>query len=534
MNPDFQDIDANHVGVDLHSLTSVASHTAGFWSGRDFFSPVTLNDGTNYQAWIDYRDGKLNVTMSRASDPANRPSKPLISIDLDLEGVFEDEMYVGFCAATGLLMQRHRILGWSFSDSNFSLSEDLITSNLPDFRRHRRSRWTTFATATSVACIAVILTATVIVCLVLMISKQREEMEGRSEGTVEDWEVEYWPHRIAYKDILAATDGFSASNLIGQGGNGKVYKGVLNLKEGGVVPVAIKCFAAESGESVKWFLSEISTLGRLKHRNLVSLIGWSKRERGNLILVYEYMENGSLDSRIFGESEALDWESRVRILRDVAAGVVYLHEGWEQRVLHRDIKASNVMLDEDMIGRLGDFGLARVHSHGRDLATTRVVGTVGYMAPEVVREGKATDKTDVFGFGVLVLEVVCGRRPIEEGGSQPLIEWVFGLMEGGDLGSAVDPRIRRMGGYEEEEAVRVLKLGLLCACDDPMTRPTIRQAARALEGKHGMDGCDGVSGLLEKLREVSGSWAGSVNGSGLRGAHLTFEELKQSTSLEGR
>ncbi|KAK1326009.1 L-type lectin-domain containing receptor kinase VII.1 [Acorus calamus] len=159
--------------------------------------------------------------------------------------------------------------------------------------------------------------------------------------------------------------------------------------------------------------------------------------------------------------------------------MVYLHEGWEQRVLHRDIKASNVMLDGDMIGRLGDFGLARVHSHGWAGATTSVVGTVGYMAPEVVREGRATDKTDVFGFGVLVLEVVCGRRPIGEDGSQPLIEWVLGLMEGGDLVSALDPWIRRTREYDEEEVTRVLKVGLLCTCTDPMTRPSMRGSESA-------------------------------------------------------
>ncbi|KAK1267771.1 L-type lectin-domain containing receptor kinase VII.1 [Acorus gramineus] len=524
-NPEFDDIDANHVGVDLHSLTSVASHSAGFYSDSGDFSGVSLNDGTNYQAWIDYRDGKLNVTMSRVSDWMKRPSKPLISIDLDLDGVFNDEMYVGFCAATGRLVQRHRILGWSFSDSNFSLSEGLIKSNLPDFvPKKGRSKGRTIAIAISVAFSAVILTASIIAALLWRRRKAKERKEER-EGSVEEWEVEYWPHRIAYKDILAATDGFSASNLIGLGGNGKVYKGALKAGE---LPVAIKCFAAESGgQSVKEFLSEVSTLGRLRHRNIVSLIGWSKREGGNLILVYEYMENGSLDRRVFDASEPLDWESRVRILKDVAAGVVYLHEGWEQRVVHRDIKASNVMLDRDMIGRLGDFGLARVHSHGRAGATTRVVGTVGYMAPEVVREGRATDKTDVFGFGVLVLEVVCGRRPIGEDGSQPLIEWVLGLMEGGDLVSALDPWIRRTGGYDEDEVTRVMKVGLLCTCNDPMTRPSMRQAARALEGMHEMDGSDG---LVEKLQSMRSGWTGSNHGPGRGGAHLTFGELKQSIS----
>ncbi|KAL6201444.1 hypothetical protein ACLB2K_025158 [Fragaria x ananassa] len=135
------------------------------------------------------------------------------------------------------------------------------------------------------------------------------------------------------------------------------------------------------------------------------------------MLVYDYMENGSLDKLVFDcdESKMLGFEDMIRVLRDVASGVLYLHEGWESKVLHRDIKASNVLLDKDMNGRLGDFGLARMHSHGDVLGTTRVVGTVGYLAPEIIHVGRASSQTDVFGFGILILEVMCGRRPIEEG-----------------------------------------------------------------------------------------------------------------------
>ncbi|KAK1326010.1 putative L-type lectin-domain containing receptor kinase VII.2 [Acorus calamus] len=145
--------------------------------------------------------------MSRVSDRAKRPSKPLISIDLDLDEVFNDEMYVGFCAATGRLVQRHRILGWSFSDSNFSLSEGLIESNLPNFvPKKGRSKGRTIAIAISVAFSAVILTASIIATLLWRRRKAKQRKEER-EGSVEEWEVEYWPHRIAYKDILTATDG---------------------------------------------------------------------------------------------------------------------------------------------------------------------------------------------------------------------------------------------------------------------------------------------------------------------------------------
>ena len=170
------------------------------------------------------------------------------------------------------------------------------------------------------------------------------------------------------------------------------------------------------------------------------------------MLVYDYLENGSLDKRVFDcdEGKMLSCEERIRILKDVASGVLYLHEGWESKVLHRDIKASNVLLDKDLNGKLGDFGLARMHSHGQVASTTRVVGTVGYLAPEVVRSGRASTQTDVFGFGVLILEVMCGRRPIEEG-KQPLVEVVWQSMMQGHLLNVLDPRIKARGGFDEEE-----------------------------------------------------------------------------------
>ncbi|XP_024032396.1 L-type lectin-domain containing receptor kinase VII.1-like, partial [Morus notabilis] len=278
---------------------------------------------------------------------------------------------------------------------------------------------------------------------------------------------------------------FSEENVIGFGGNGKVYKGVL----AGGVEVAVKRISLKNEQGMREFLAEISSLGRLKHRNLVGLKGWCKREKGSLILVYDYMQNGSLDKRIFecSESMLLSWEERIKVLKDVASGVLYLHEGWEVKVLHRDIKVSNVLLDKDMNARLGDFGLARMHHHEQLANTTRVVGTVGYMAPEVVQTGRASVQTDVFGFGVLVLEVVSGRRPIQEG-FPSLVDWVRRLMETGELVSALDERLRKIGGYDVEEVERVLCLGLVCVSPEPNKRLTMAQAVKVLEAKSNNDG----------------------------------------------
>ncbi|PQP93837.1 putative L-type lectin-domain containing receptor kinase VII.2 [Prunus yedoensis var. nudiflora] len=371
-NQEFQDPDDNHVGVDLNSLTSNASYTAGYWSGEfdEDFNELKLNNGVNYQVWIDFLDSKINVTMALAG--VKKPRKPLISEVVDLSGVLLDEMYVGFCGATGALVESHRILAWSFSNSNFSIGDGLVTQNLPSFVASGDSAF-----------------------------GSKGFIVGCSAGGGRGKKGRRWKKLKIGKCIIGLTGlitkrlekqrkGFAEKNVIGIGGNGKVYKGLL-----AGVEVAVKRISHESEHGLKEFLAEVSSLGRLKHRNLVGLRGWCKKEKGSLILVYDYMENGSLDKRLF-ESNMLSWEERIKVLKDVASGILYLHEGWESKVLHRDIKASNVLLDKDMNARLGDFGLARMHQHGEMTATTQVVGTAGYIAPEVVRTGRASPQVDVF------------------------------------------------------------------------------------------------------------------------------------------
>ncbi|THG23917.1 L-type lectin-domain containing receptor kinase VII.1 [Camellia sinensis] len=526
-NQEFNDISANHVGIDLNSLTSTSSHDAGYYSGDGdkSFNGLKLNNGKNYQVWIDYADFQINVTMAVAG--MKRPSRPLLNVSMNLSQVFEDEMYVGFTAATGQLVQAHRILAWSFSNSNFSLSEALITTGLPSFELPNSSVFQSkgFIAGMTVGGFFVVVGCSVF-ALFLVKRKRRRE---RERDEMEDWELEYWPHRMNYQEIDAATRGFCDENVIGIGGNGKVYKGVL---PGGGVEVAVKRISHENSEGMREFLAEISSLGRLKHRNLVGLRGFCKKERGSLILVYDYMENGSLDKRVFDncdENKMLSCEERIRILKDVAAGVLYLHEGWEAKVLHRDIKASNVLLDIEMNARLGDFGLARMHEHGHVASTTRVVGTVGYLAPEVIKSGRASAQTDVFGFGVLILEVICGRRPIEEG-KPPLVEWVWELMARDELVHALDERLRG-GGFNVEEVERVLQLGLLCTYPDAQTRPTMRQVVKVLEGKGEVDESeieDMEVYLLEKMKSKE-MWSKYPHCMG-NGSHPTFEQIRQSIS----
>ncbi|KAG8634500.1 hypothetical protein MANES_17G046200v8 [Manihot esculenta] len=472
-NQEFNDINDNHVGIDLNSLTSKFAEDAGYWPD-------------NEKGNSKFKELKLN---------------------------------------NGRLIQSHKILAWSFSNSNFALSESLITTGLPSFVLPKDPVFKSkgFIAGATVASFLVI----VLIALIALFYIRRKQRRARARADMEDWELEYWPHRITYQEIEAATKGFSEDNVIGVGGNGKVFKGVLP----GGTEVAVKRISHEN-DGMREFLAEISSLGRLKHRSLVGLRGWCKREKGSFMLVYDYMENGSLDKRVFDceDNKMLSCEERIRILKDVASGVLYLHEGWESKVLHRDIKASNVLLDKEMNGRLGDFGLARMHSHGQLPSTTRVVGTVGYLAPEVVRSGRASAQTDVFGFGVLILEVMCGRRPIEEG-KPPLVELVWKSMMEEQLLSVFDPRLKARGGFDEDEVERVLHLGLLCTYPEPSSRPTMRQVLKILEGKNESNEAESedIDAYLLQQMNSETMWMNYSESSGFS-SHPTFEEIRKSKS----
>ncbi|KAK7404993.1 hypothetical protein VNO78_06103 [Psophocarpus tetragonolobus] len=508
-NQEFNDINDNHVGVDINSLVSFTSHAAGFWSG-DKFEDLKLNDGENYQVWIDYLDSRVNVTMALAGH--KRSQRPLISESVNLSEVLLDEMYVGFGGATGQLVESHKILAWSFSNSNFSIGDALVTANLPSFVLPNESVLMSKGFIVGIITGVLFVIGSAVVIFVLFLRRKRNKRKELQED-IEDWELEYWPHRVRYEDIYAATKEFSEQNAIGFGGNGKVYKGLLQG-----VQVAVKRIPCDSEHGMREFLSEISSLGRLKHRNVVPLKGWSKKEKGSLILIYDYMDNGSLDKRIFDcdERAIFGWEERIKVLKDVAHGILYLHEGWEVKVLHRDIKSSNVLLDKDMNARLGDFGLARMHHHEQIAHTSQVIGTVGFMAPELIHTGRASTQTDVFSFGVLVLEVVCGRRPTEE--TKPaLVTWLWKLKEKGEECSALDERLKGRSECKIDEVKRVLHLGLLCTHPDPLVRPSMRQVVKVLEGEN-LD-----ANLLDRINSAAG-YVGSFGNS----IHPTIEDIFSS------
>ncbi|XP_057819604.1 L-type lectin-domain containing receptor kinase SIT2 [Cryptomeria japonica] len=479
-NLEFHDINNNHVGVDLNDLWSANSTPAGYWINSSKFQELDLKSGQNIQAWIDYDNlhKELKVTIAEAG--LDRPQKPLLYVkNMSLFNIVEEEMYVGFSAATASIYEENYILAWSFTKNGTALS--LNTSNLPSFI-HRKSK------SSNSKLIAGISTACIVLIVLVVAASLVWLKRNQYTDLIEEWETEYWPHRFKYKDLHIATKGFREEWLLGSGGFGRVYRGVLPTNG---LQVAVKCIHRQTDDGVKEFVAEISSLGRLQHRNLVQIRGFCRREN-QLFIVYDYMPNGSLDKMLFGKpKKVLEWSHRYRVLRDVAAGLLYLHEELEQCIVHRDIKSSNVLLDSDLNGKLGDFGLARLYEHNKNSHTTRVVGTLGYIAPELVHTGKASPATDMFSFGIFMLEVACGRRPIDSS-LQPaktiMVEWVRELNCTDSLMDAADPNLG--GQYVEAEMEKVLKLGLLCSNRQPEGRLGMRRVLQILEEEAPIPGFD--------------------------------------------
>ncbi|CAN6329809.1 unnamed protein product [Urochloa humidicola] len=288
------------------------------------------------------------------------------------------------------------------------------------------------------------------------------------------------PRRFCYDDLAAATEDFSDDRRLGSGGFGSVYRGYLNDANR---DVAVKRVSKTSRQGWKEFVSEVRIISRLRHRNLVQLIGWCHSSDDELLLVYELMPNGSLDAHLYDPEHVLTWPVRYGIALGVGAALLYLHEDAERRVVHRDIKPSNVMLDAAFTAKLGDFGLARLIDDGRCSHTTGVAGTMGYMDPECMLAGRVDVTSDVYSFGVLLLEITSGRRPAvrvqeEDEYYVHLVQWVWDSYSGGSILDAADARLE--GKFDDREMACTMLVGLWCAHPDRSLRPTIRQAVNVL------------------------------------------------------
>ncbi|WVZ96355.1 hypothetical protein U9M48_042007 [Paspalum notatum var. saurae] len=475
-NSEFRDINSNHIGIDINGLTSVQSCPAGFFHDQNgAFENLTLSSQEAMQVWVEYDREKSQIDVTLAPLGMVKPRRPSVSAIQNLSDVLTDVAYIGFSSSTGKIHTKHYVLGWSFAMNGPAPPIDVTM--LPKLPRHHakgRRSWV-LEVVLPVATAALLLSLGTIGFLLVRRHFRYAEVQ-------DDWESEFGPHRFSYKDLFHATGGFESKNLLGVGGFGRVYKGVLPRSR---LKIAVKRVSHDSKQGMKEFIAEIVSIGRLQNRNLVQLLGYCRR-KGELILVYEYMPNGSLDKYLHDGKSVLSWTQRFRIIKGIASGLLYLHEEWEKVVVHRDIKPSNVLLDDEMNARLGDFGLARLYDHGVDPQTTHVVGTIGYLAPELARSGNASPPTDVFAFGVFVLEVTCGQRPVNYQKSQAesqrmLVDWVLDNVQRGSFSDTVDARLN--GSYDVGEAYLALKIGLLCSYPFAKARPTMRQVMQYFDGE---------------------------------------------------
>ncbi|VVA94733.1 unnamed protein product [Arabis nemorensis] len=467
------DINANHVGIDINTLVSDKVASASYFKDDGTIRNLTLSSGDLMQVWIEY-DNKLkqlNVTLHPLFVP--KPKTPLLSLQKDLSPYFLEYMYIGFTSATGSLTASHYILDWKFKMNG--LVSDINPSRLPKIpswnqpKSHRIKKL--------LAIILSVLGVTILVFLIFglwIFLKRKKLME-----VLEDWEVQFGPHRFSYKDLHIATKGFKDTELLGKGGFGKVYKGTLPVSN---IEIAVKRVSHDSRQGMREFIAEIATIGRLRHPNLVRLQGYC-RHKGELYLVYDCMPRGSLDKFLYHQPmESLHWSQRYKIIKDVASGLCYLHQQWVQVIIHRDIKPANILLDGSMNAKLGDFGLAKLCDHGIDPQTSHVAGTLGYISPELSRTGKASTNSDVYAFGVVMLEITCGRKPILSRASQSkmvLTDWVLECWENGDIMQVIDQRIGNE--YHEEQVALVLKLGLLCSHPVAAIRPSMSGVVQFLD-----------------------------------------------------
>ncbi|XP_062219267.1 probable serine/threonine-protein kinase At1g01540 [Phragmites australis] len=289
-----------------------------------------------------------------------------------------------------------------------------------------------------------------------------------------------WGHWYTLKELEAATGMFADEKVIGEGGYGIVYHGVL---ENGS-QVAVKNLLNNRGQAEKEFKVEVEAIGRVQHKNLARLLGYCA-EGNQRMLVYEYVDNGNLEQWLHGDVgpvSPLTWDHRMKIILGTAKGLMYLHEGLEPKVVHRDVKSSNILLDKHWNAKLSDFGLAKLLGSERSYVTTRVMGTFGYVAPEYAGTGMLNETSDVYSFGILIMEIISGRVPVDYNrppGEVNLVDWLKTMVSNRNSDRVVDPKM------PQKPTSRALKKALLVAlrCVDPdaRKRPRIGHVIHMLE-----------------------------------------------------
>lgn len=279
---------------------------------------------------------------------------------------------------------------------------------------------------------------------------------------------------FTFEDLSRATNDFSQE--LGRGASGTVYKGVLQDSK---KLVAVKRLEKEVAEGDRVFRTELTTIGKTYHRNLVRLLGYCLDET-NKLLVFEYMSNGSLAEILFKPDNRPRWEERVKLARDISRGILYLHEECETQIIHCDIKPQNILMDGNWCAKISDFGIAKLLKQDQTNTTTGIRGTKGYVAPEWYQKQPVTVKADVYSFGIMLLEMICCRRSVDWSLCEDeavLEDWVYKCYAAGEVGSLVVDEI-----VDKREVERMVKIGIWCVQYDPSLRPTMKKVVLMLEG----------------------------------------------------
>ncbi|TVU09258.1 hypothetical protein EJB05_42715, partial [Eragrostis curvula] len=506
------DMSYQHVGIDVNNISSVEyTDTTGqnnLTSSIMMTATINYDNRTKYLAVnLDIQPVRSRFTVAAAKEitaytvaAAEEITETLcckaarrtscngswyhVNGTVDFTKSLPEKVAVGFSAATGSSAELHRISSWSFH----STLEEKATPPPPVPQPSTKLQ---LKVLVPILVVSVVATVGVLVWLwqkrrknalqheALNDSDSDEEQQGAKEADFERGVA--GPRRYHYRELAAATGNFNDANRLGRGGFGSVYQGRIQ-SDGGYKEVAVKKFSSEkSSQGRKEFEAEVKIISRLRHRNLVQLLGWCDSAKG-LLLVYELVPEGSLDKHIHNNPRLLTWSERYKIILGLGSALSYLHREWEQCIVHGDIKPSNIMLDSSYNTKLGDFGLARLIDHESGPQLTKLVqGTVGYIDPEFVNTLRRSTQSDVYSFGIVILETVSGRQPVDQRDPNfMLLKWVSSLHSQGKTIEAADERLRG-DDAGERQMERALVVGLWCAQTDPRERPSVAEAMHVLQ-----------------------------------------------------
>jgi len=448
------DPQGTHVGVNVNSMRS---DVVEYWR----------TDNTSkgpYKCTIKYnsKDHYLNISFTGFKPNGNRVSQHLL-YPIDLRNYLEERVVVGISAATGDGFDHHTLLGWSFSKKT--------SNNDKKDKLDRRMLLEGIGVGLGGA------VSFFVLLLVVLWKRGKRQKEEVTSETSSDLKMDYefkmstGPKEIRYEVLVSATNNFKERHKLRH----CVYKGYFkDIKSYG----AIQRISAGSSHGVEEYAAEARIISQLRHRNLMKLVGWCHK-KNDLFLIYDYMPNGSLYSHLFGGESILSWHVRYNIALGLASALYYLQEEWGKCVLHRDIKSSNILLDCNFNAKLGNFGLARLVDRKKGSKTTVMAGTTGYLDPEYVISGKARKESDMFSFGVVLLEVASGRKAIEQEEKEvSLVEWVWELYGLRNVLAAADPKLN--GEFDVQQMECLVVVGLWCANSDSRKRPSIRQVIKVL------------------------------------------------------